>query len=161
MAKLCRMKLVKLILLLFFSITVYSQEDTTAQKFSDYVKFSGYLRDMQIASFGNSLNGLTNDNLIHNRLIFKFIPSKNILGRIEIRNRIFFGESEDAISNYSDLVDIDNGIVDLSWAMVDNPSLVLLTQIDRAWINWSNEKWEVRLGRQRINWGYQSFLEFQ
>ena len=147
------MKLVNLILLLFFSITIHSQVDTTARKFSDYVKISGYVKDMQIVSFANNLNDLTNDNLIHNRLIFKFLPTKNIFGKIEIRNRIFFGESVDAFPNYSELVDIDDGIVDLSWAMVDKPSLVLLTQIDRAWVNWSNEDWEVRLGRQRINWG--------
>jgi len=136
---------------------MYSQEDTIVQKFSDYVKFSGYVKNMQIASFANNLNNITNDNLIHNRLIFKFLPTKNIVGKIEMRNRIFFGESVDALPFYSKLVDIDNGFVDLSWAVVDKPSLVMLAQIDRAWVNWSNEEWEVRLGRQRINWGTNLF----
>lgn len=151
------MKFVKLFLLLFLTTTVYSQKDTTAHKFSDYVKISGYVKNMQIASFAKNLDSITNDNLIHNRLILKFLPTKNIFGKIEIRNRIFFGESVDAFPNYSELVDIDNGFVDLSWAIVDKSSLVLLTQVDRAWVDWSNEKWEIRLGRQRINWGTNLF----
>ena len=29
--------------------------------------------------------------------------------------------------------------------------------MDRAWVDWSNENWEVRAGRQRINWGTNLF----
>lgn len=31
--------------------------------------------------------------------------------------------------------------------------MILRTMIDRLWIDWAYKKWELRAGRQRINWG--------
>jgi hypothetical protein len=152
------MKGVKIFIVFFWALTAFSQEDSvTTKKFSDYVQLHGYIKDMQMFSFGDNLNDIVNDNLIHNRLNLHFYPSKSLSGAVEVRNRIFLGESVEANPGYADMVDVDNGILDLSWILVDEPSLVFLTQIDRAWLNWSNKKWDIRLGRQRINWGTNLF----
>jgi hypothetical protein len=147
------MKGFKTILFCCWALTSYSQSDSTTKK----LELRGYIKSMQIASFDASLNNITNDNLIHNRLNFRYFPSSKLTLALELRNRLFFGETVDAIPNYADLVDQDNGYADMSWSVVDQPSLVLLTQIDRAWAEWSTDQWEVRLGRQRINWGTNLF----
>lgn len=104
-------------------------------------------------SFGNNLDDITNDNLIHNRLNFRFYPNDKFTAALEIRNRIFTGETVDAVPHYADFAGMDEGFFYLSWSVIDQPSLAFVSQIDRAWIEWSTTDWEVRIGRQRINWG--------
>ena len=41
----------------------------------------------------------------------------------------------------------------MSWTPVDRNGLVIHTMIDRAYLQWHKEDWEVTLGRQRLNWG--------
>ena len=147
------MKGANVIWFFLFSISGFSQIDTTAKKFSDIFGLSGYIKDLQILSFGNNLEDITNDNLIHNRLNLKLYPSSHYTVALEIRNRIFTGETVDAIPHYADLVGSDEGFFNLSWSIIDQPSLAFVSQIDRAWIDWSDDNWEIRIGRQRINWG--------
>jgi hypothetical protein len=117
----------------------------------------GYVKDMQTSSFSSLAPGVIVDNLIHNRVNIKLYPTKSITGTFEFRNRLFWGETVSGTPNYSDQYDRDPGLVDMSWILVNDPHVSLLTQIDRAHLNWSNDKWEVRVGRQRINWGITSF----
>ena len=50
-------------------------------------------------------------------------------------------------------MDIDNGIIDLSHVWVNENSFVFHSIIDRLWMNYSHKKFDLRIGRQRINWG--------
>ncbi|NNF02679.1 MAG: hypothetical protein HKN22_08330 [Bacteroidia bacterium] len=110
---------------------------------------------MEIFSFSGA-NDFVSDRLIHNRLNFRY-NNKQFSSALEFRNRIFSGQSQMLIDNYSGLVAVDNGIVDLSFLIVDEKEIIVLSQIDRMWINWSNDNWEIRAGRQRINWGMNLF----
>ncbi len=134
-----------------------AQIDTALVEKRDMVDFNGYIKNMQIFTFAKDLDDIANDNLIHNRLNLKLFPHKNLTFAVEARTRIFTGESIEASPIYSELLDIDNGLVDMSWVLVDEPALIMLTQLDRAWLEWSNAEWEIRLGRQRINWGTNLF----
>jgi hypothetical protein len=102
-----------------------------------------------------SLNGdWTIDNLIHNRLNFKWNnKSDNFKAVLELLNRLIIGESVSTIPEYAKMIDTDNGYVKLS----DNPakgnSYVLNSKIDRAYIDYTKDKFQLRIGRQRINWG--------
>lgn len=149
-------KTISTILLCLGASIAMAQTDTTKKR-SDYFTLNGYVKDMQMAFFGDNLDNIINDNLIHNRLNFRLYPSKSVTAALEVRNRLFFGETVNAIPNYGSFVDVDEGYVDLSWPIVNEPSLVLLTQIDRAWVGFANDQWEIRAGRQRINWGVNLF----
>jgi len=46
-----------------------------------------------------------------------------------------------------------NEAADLSLTWIDEERMVLHTNIDRLWFEYQGDKWNVRLGRQRINWG--------
>jgi len=132
---------------LLFAINLHAE-----RPFKEIVDVGGYVKFLQVASFTN-LDTITSDNIFHNRLNLRFYPTNNISGALEFRNRIFYGESVKAAPNYGILVDIDNGYVDMSWLLMEKSSIVILSKLDRAWLNWGNENWDVRIGRQRINWG--------
>ena len=129
----------------------YGQEDST-QWWQDKFNVNGYVKYMQTNSFLNLDNVIT-DNLFHNRLNFKYYTTDNITVSVELRNRLFYGETVDLTPGYSDLIDQDNGTVDFSFNLIETPSLVLNSTIDRANIEWAGDKWNIRAGRQRINWG--------
>ncbi|MEL6922836.1 MAG: hypothetical protein AAFO94_02230, partial [Bacteroidota bacterium] len=94
------------------------------------------------------------DQLIHNRLNFKWYPNDNWTFTAELRTRLFFGEIVKSTPNYGELVgDANNDFLDLSLLLVDQPSFVAHTMLDRLYFEYINGNWEVRLGRQRINWG--------
>ncbi|MEX0965995.1 MAG: hypothetical protein WD077_02060 [Bacteroidia bacterium] len=116
----------------------------------------GYVKDMQIVGFRN-LDMMTTDNLLHNRLNFRLYPDSHITVGMEVRNRVFFGESINLNTAFATFQDQDDGLVDMSWRLIDKRSLLMLTQIDRAWLHGNYGKWEARVGRQRINWGVNLF----
>ncbi|GAB5539420.1 MAG: hypothetical protein Salg2KO_15230 [Salibacteraceae bacterium] len=103
------------------------------------------------------LNYVAHSNLIHNRLNFRLYATKQITVGLEIRNRVFTGDFVNVNPGYASTVDIDNGLIDLSHAWLDEHGIVGLTQIDRGWVKWSNDKWDITAGRQRINWGVNAF----
>jgi hypothetical protein len=96
----------------------------------------------------------TIDNLIHNRLNFKWNnKSDNFKAALELRNRLIIGESASTIPGYAKMIDTDNGFVRLSDNLLNGNSYVLNSKIDRAYIDYTKDKFQVTIGRQRINWG--------
>jgi len=140
--------------IVLLSFQTHAQEED--QKWKKYVQLHGYVKNMQTFT-ALDLNYISHTNLVHNRLNFRFYPSKNFTVGVELRNRLFTGDAVNAHPAYGSLVDVDNGLVDLSWLWLDQQGIVGLTQLDRAWVRWNNEKWDVTIGRQRINWGVNAF----
>lgn len=145
----------KLILFICFTLPLFafSQEEEKKKKISDIVNFRGYLKDMQTLSFLEDAESMITGNLVHNRLNFKIYPVKNVTIGLEFRNRILYGEQVKIFPGYGNLIAKDFGYISLSKLWVNENSLIVHSIIDRAWIGWENDKWEIRAGRQRINWG--------
>lgn len=91
-------------------------------------------------------------NQIHNRLNFKWYANSKLTLALEARNRVFFGQMVREFPGYGDYVDTDNGYIDLQTVLITQNSWFLHTMLDRAWIDYTSGKWQVRAGRQRINW---------
>jgi len=107
---------------------------------------------MQTIGFsGDSL--VTVDNLIHNRLNFSASFKKGHSFVAEFRNRILFGYSARTIPGYGELVNQYDGAVDMEWLPVDNDDVIISVIADRLYYDYYSQKWQVRVGRQRINWG--------
>ncbi len=138
-------------LLFFFSFSFFSQENKK-NKWKEKVEFSGFLKYMNTTSVVD-LDSLITDNLIHNRIRFKAYLSDKITTVIEMRNRIFYGEATKLTSFLGSSLDFDNGVIDMSYVSLDRKSVVIHSILDRAFMKYSEEKWELTLGRQRINWG--------
>ena len=145
--------LLAILLLAALPFAGLTQSDSTKTPLKDKLRLSGYIKDLRSASFPRDINLLTTDNLYHNRLNFRAFVSKKITLGLEARNRIFYGETVRLTPGYADFIDADNGLVDLSWNWIDESTIVANSTLDRAWLQFANDKWDVRLGRQRINWG--------
>jgi hypothetical protein len=135
--------------LIFSGINTYGQEEETGIEHNWL--YNGYIKDLLTV---NVLDDSTLvDNLIHNRLNFQWWPKEYLNIYVEVRNRIFFGDLVSAYPNYSELIDTNDDFFDLSWTIVDSKDLVIHSMIDRLYVEYHKKDWEIRLGRQRINWG--------
>ena len=138
-------------LLFSFSFSFFSQE-IKKNKWKEKVEFSGFVKYMNTTSVVD-LDSLITDNLIHNRIRFKAYLSDKITTVIEMRNRIFYGEATRLNSSLGKQLEKDNGQVDLSFVSLDRNPLVIHSILDRAYMRYSEDNWELTVGRQRINWG--------
>ena len=130
-----------------------AQSDTSSTKnFSDVVQTRGYVKSLQSASF-SGLDDLVTQNLLHWRYNTRTYLSKPLTLAIEMRNRLFYGESIKLQPGFGDALDVDHGYWDLSTSIVNKDAVVFHVILDRVWLNWASDKWDVRIGRQRINWG--------
>jgi len=127
--------------------------NVSGQNKDQKLEFNGYLKYLNSLSFVDRLEQLEWTSLLHNRLNFKYTPSNDLFMRLEFRNRAFYGKGIKSTYGFSDLISFDNGMVDLSWNIIDDGNFLLNTSIDRALINYTNSKWEITIGRQRVNWG--------
>ncbi|MEL6649935.1 MAG: hypothetical protein AAFQ87_03930 [Bacteroidota bacterium] len=136
--------------LLLFGLNVQAQE---AKKLNvgGYVKFLQTQYFVQNPQLDTTI-GLT-DNLFHNRLNLHYYPNEKWDIGIESRNRLFYGDQIKVNPAFSDQVDTYNGLVDLSVRWHDGNGFLLHSIIDRAYVNYSHDKWDITVGRQRINWG--------
>jgi hypothetical protein len=116
------------------------------------LQLHGYLKDLRIASFdfkGNSLQ----QNFLHNRINGTYSISKNLSFIAQIRTRVFYGEGLKYMPDLAKQLDRDPGMADLSFVPIRDQNILWNTNIDRLLFNLGKEKWDLRIGRQRINWG--------
>jgi hypothetical protein len=114
---------------------------------------TGYLKEMPQVLFYNINERWYFNNLVHNRLNFKWNISPSFTTAVEMRNRLSFGNFSDVYSDYASSFTFDNGVVPLSWNIVATKTVVLNTTIDRLWIDYTKKKFQATVGRQRVNWG--------
>jgi hypothetical protein len=92
-------------------------------------------------------------NQIHNRINFRWYVSNEFTFATEARNRIYFGQMVREFPDYDLAVDMDKGYFDLSHILVSGNGWFMHSLIDRAWLDYTKGNWQIRVGRQRINWG--------
>ncbi len=141
-----------LLLLLGFLQGMQAQDTLQQKSAKNRLGFNGYIKDLQVVSFP-STDSLSLYSLVHNRLNFKFYFSNSLTGALEMRNRLYYGQLSQLDPEFGQQIAKDNGYFNLSKLWVNENSVVLHTMIDRAWLDWAHQKWEIRAGRQRINWG--------
>jgi hypothetical protein len=146
-------------LLSFLPLITWSQEDAPRNW-----SVNGYVKNMQTLLFfndaypdlqrGQLVDTFIQDNLIHNRLNFRWFPDDNWLLRADLRTRVFYGGLVQASPDFgAQIDDVNNDYFDLSTVIFNGESWVMHSMIDRFYVQYTKDKLEVRLGRQRINWG--------
>ncbi|MFC2114179.1 hypothetical protein ACFLRI_02405 [Bacteroidota bacterium] len=134
---------------IFFSFLVLF---TQAQEAEKKWMLNGYVKDMQSILFTEVDGDWLSDNLIHNRMNFKWYVTSALTFDVEMRNRFMYGEFIKTIPGYAKLIDVDKGFLDLSDNLISEKSFLLHSSIDRLWLEYTRDKFQVRVGRQRINW---------
>lgn len=136
--------LISLILLLF-------TQELNAQVL-DYSN-RGYLKQLSNISLNDNLNEINYDNIIQFRIENTLRITPFIRFHADLRARYFTGYTVRNMPVFAEFLEIDNGYIDLNRNLIHSHNMILNTMIDRMHVNYTNEKWEVTLGRQRLNWG--------
>lgn len=137
-------------------ISSYSQD--SGSKFT----FSGYLSGMpQMAWTTTSYDTISNSEqsnqyLLHNRLNINWYPSDKLIGSVQFRNQLMYGDfTKDA--GYKTGFETESYFLPLTYHLTYGDAGLLSLSADRAWLQYTQNKLEVKVGRQRINWG-QTFV---
>lgn len=111
---------------------------------------NGYIKYMGTANLPDQHNN-TVDHLIHQRFNYEYRLTPQLRVNAGMRNRLMTGDSVD-LPGYATLIGQDSGYMNLSFNWLDKDGVLGNTQFDRLYIDWTNQDWQVRLGRSRINW---------
>ena len=149
-------RIIKELFLAFLLLTFSLRgQESNKLRVSGYLKFLGTYSAANPSFFGPRLASAdwqTADFLLHNRLNFKYRPTNSWSFALSTRNRVFAGDQLKNPAFFNSL-EADAGLVDLNFFYGRDPNLALHTSIDRFYGQWESEKWIIRLGRQRVNWG--------
>lgn len=130
---------------------VYAQTDSTkhAHKFT----VNGYVKYLEEVSIPGNPTDLQTVDLIHNRLNFRYQPDSNFNFRLEVRNRLYYGELVQNYPGFAALETANYETFDLSKNWMNQNAVLVNSTIDRASVEYDKGTWDITLGRQRINWG--------
>lgn len=151
-------------LLLFIGLTnslvlLRAQEEHSSEWY-----LSGYVKQLQNFNFFNasfpappSFQGtdtLLLDQFFHNRINLEWSTGEHWRVKAGLRTRLFYGDIVKSNPFYAEQISAgSNDWLDLDWVWLDNGQMVGHSVVDRLYGEYTNEAWEVRLGRQRVNWG--------
>ncbi len=121
--------------------------------------FGEYLNNTWIPSdtyktFG--FDSWQNQSTIYNRINIWWTPTNSLEFHTGIRNNFTFGPLINTYSKFIDYAEIatfDDGYMDLTWKISGDDNNILYTNLDRLYAKFTHEKFEITVGRQRINWG--------
>ena len=134
-------------------------QSDSASYWKKHFDVNGYVKFMQ--TFSGDMEGeIYDQSLWHNRFNLKFNSHTKNGGTefyLESRNRIFYGEAVQINSFMKDTLSKDAGFLDLSFSAGDERSFLYGGTFDRLWYKGYYKSWEWSLGRQRINWGINSY----
>ncbi len=135
---------------------------TTAAAQTDNLRISGYVQGMPVWISADLPEPFDTDSFweyrLQNRLNLRYDIHSSLTFNWQMRTRFFAGDLVNELNDipgmrYADLIDRDDGIVNLSWVIADRDKWLLHYIPDRLNLDWHDDDWRVTLGRQRINWG--------
>ena len=143
------------IVVVFLLLSFYSNAQEKQKKW----ELNGYVSDVQSVMFQDINDYWVSDNLIHNRLNFNWFINNSFSASIQARNRFMYGDQIrfDTTGFYTSSIATDRGYFDLTENILDEKNYLLNTTLDRILLTYEKENLNVKLGRQRINWG-QTFV---
>ncbi len=139
--------LLKCCIILLIGLTAYTQTFSQSP-----LQIGGYISEMPSFTYQSGSGNVLWDNLIHNRLKLSYSTNNNLKFRMEFRNRFFLGESVENSPLLKFFIDNDPGWADLSFNWGSGKSYLVNTIIDRLSVEKTWGKFQVRIGRQRVNW---------
>jgi hypothetical protein len=116
-------------------------------------QLNGFIKEMVFINFDKDFQNQVPNDLLHSRFNIKWSPRKSITGTHEIRNRILWGDAISNIPVFSSLGRNESEWLNLSALWISRNNFIFQSNIERCWAEFRQRKWNIRLGRQRINWG--------
>ncbi len=141
------------VLLMFAGWLVAAQNDSLAEAPPPRFECRGYVKYLHNVAFTPDKGSLSTNNFLHNRLNMSYRFSSALSARLELRTRLFWGEQVRQTPGFASLVDYENGLADLSWTPLQDSALLAHSIVDRLSLRWQHQRWDLVVGRQRVNWG--------
>jgi hypothetical protein len=138
---------VKLCLLIF----VFPFFQTQAQ-YSSF-DYNGYAKYLFSSTKIPDINDRLYDHLLHLRLNTRYYATQNLTAGLELRFRTFYGESAYKIPNYRQLIQTTHDFVELDFYLWDTKYSIGYLEVDRLFLDFVKDDFQVTVGRQRISWG--------
>jgi len=121
--------------------------------FGGYIRESAYVwQEPEILGVGAS-HGTNVTNLLHTRQNLKFYPVSWLTGGLELKTRLFNGESARELQALSNGTGGNRDYFDWEWKLAHEARTVLVMVPDRLWLSSNAGPWQVTVGRQRVAWG--------
>jgi len=141
----------KLFSIIFIVSFLFSQAQENNSWFQTHIDFNGYINHSNILIF-HDMNDLSSNNLIHNRINFKYYINDKFSFNAGLRNRIYYGDwSLNPLLRNS--LKKEEGLMKLTRSFINENRLFEISNVDRLYLDLIVNKIEFILGRQRINWG--------
>ncbi len=138
-------------ILLSLTLTAVGQQDSeaidTVETKPAKTELNGYISDLFSPQYNNLEDKWKAINYLHQRLNFTWTPSKRLTLSVQLRSQFIYNQAGIDTS----FVNFRDGIVLQKGRSYFNSTL------DRLNLKYTREKFEITIGRQRINWG-QSFV---
>lgn len=116
-------------------------------------QFAGYIKDLQSFRFDRDFKDVGYTNLLHNRINIKWKPGGPLSAALEFRNRFYWGDEVRTQPGFSSYLKNEHEAVDISVTWLNKRNAVIHSNIDRLWLEYRKLNWNLRAGRQRVNWG--------
>lgn len=87
------------------------------------------------------------------RLNLFYYPGADLTFSAQSRTLLIYQQNYQSLRQFQDLISTDSYYVDLRWNWLQDNNGYGFTEIDRLYLNWSKNDWNVTAGRQRIVWG--------
>ena len=112
-----------------------------------------YINQSAFGNLGNFLPANYQDYQIHQRLNARYQIRTKWYFELGLRNRLFWGYQVRQQADAFKYLDADMGQLDLSWTLWSGQHTAMVSVLDRLYGRYTSAHWDIRLGRQRINWG--------
>ncbi|MFW5707262.1 MAG: hypothetical protein ACOC12_05040 [Bacteroidota bacterium] len=144
----------KIALVLIISHMFITPQIGQAQTVSlpENISLGGYIKAMPGMRLDKDFADPQFDNLIHHRLNFRWNIVDDLNFNVEGRNRLLYNTMFRDFP-FGDILDQDDGLIDMSWIWLENGGWIGHAEIDRLFLDYRYNNWQFRAGRQRINWG--------
>jgi len=140
------------IFLVIITITVSGK--INAQNDLKKLVLDGHLQNLNTAWIQDVNTQWYTMGSIYNRLNLKYYMHQNWTFTASARNVVTYGQLVYlSYPTYTDLLIEEAGYMNLTGAIARDSSYVFYTNIDRLHLQFNQGNMDVRIGRQRINWG--------
>ncbi|MCK9641071.1 MAG: hypothetical protein M0R39_14285 [Prolixibacteraceae bacterium] len=140
--------------MIFVLLIALANLTVNGQEKQGKISVKGFVEGMATMLNGAFFPQWGNLEEVKNRIDWEWNPSKKLTFKVGMRNNLTFGGIMSEYYPYlSDFQSRDDGFMDLTFTVAKNSGYHLYTNFDRALMNYTSGKYEVTLGRQRINWG--------
>ncbi|MBN1407901.1 MAG: hypothetical protein JW956_08935 [Calditrichaceae bacterium] len=113
---------------------------------------NGYAKYLFTSGKSPGIDKRLNDHLIHSRINMRWFPSSSITTAMEVRLRGYYGDSVEEIPSFISTIK-SNYDYELDAEIWNKKRTIGYGEIDRLYIDYLQDDFQVTLGRQRVAWG--------